>query len=99
MKLKPTDDHIFLEATEDVSHLMVNGIWRPNVNQTEKVSAKVISCGPGDLNQQGQRNPMPCKAGDTVIVSMGAGFRLKHEGTDYWVVYGGRKDIIAVVGE
>jgi co-chaperonin GroES (HSP10) len=86
-----TDDHILLEALEPDEK--VNGIYRPTRISDEKVLARVIAVGPGDLNPAGTRNPMPCKVGDTVLVGQGAGFHYK----DYWFVYGGRKDVIAVV--
>jgi co-chaperonin GroES (HSP10) len=42
---------------------------------------------------------MPCKAGDVVLVHSGAGVRFKEDAKEFWFVFGGRKDIIAVIGE
>jgi chaperonin GroES len=90
-----TDDHIQLEALE--ADDKVGSIYTPTKLTDQKVLAKVIAIGPGELNQHGNRNPMPCKEGDTVLVSSGAGFRYVRDGRESWFVYGGRKDIIAVV--
>lgn len=90
-----SDDHVLLEqiGADD----MVNGIYRPNRDPNAVTLARVIATGPGDMNQRGERNPMPCAPGDVVLVHGGAGFRFNRDGREYWIVYGGRKDIVAVV--
>jgi co-chaperonin GroES (HSP10) len=89
-----TDDHVLLENVP--ADDKVNGVYRANRLPDTRVWVRVLAVGPGELMPSGQRGPMPCSAGDVVLINIGAGFDLEHEGTTYRVVYGGRKDIIAV---
>ena len=96
MNLIPTDDHIILaEIVEEKGKIeLINPVVDPAV----KKLATVLAVGPGVTLQNGQRQPMPCGVGDTVLVNAGAGFKAKHEGVEYWFVYGSHRDVIAVVG-
>ena len=95
-RLIPTDDHILLEEVvvdEGKIHLLT-----PVVDPAVKKLATVLAVGPGVTLQNGQRQPMPCKPGDTVLVNAGAGFKAKVDGVEHWFVYGSHRDVIAVVG-
>ena len=90
------DDYIQLEHIPDPApaiHLL-DGV----VTKGSTVKAKVIAVGPGELTPTGARQPLPCKVGDVVRVMKGAGFRDMVDGQEVWIVYGMRKDIVAVVG-
>lgn len=88
------DDYVLLEEIKnDVKiELLDRSSIRPVV-----VKAKVLACGPGEANITGGRTEMPCNPGDTVLVHSGAGLHFVESEKDFWFVYAGRKDIIAVI--
>lgn len=97
MNLIPTDDHIILE--EVAAEKGKIELLTPVVDPSVKKLAKVLAVGPGVTLQNGQRQPMPCAVGDTVLVNAGAGFKVQHDGAEYWFVYGSHRDVIAVLKE
>ncbi len=96
MNIELCDDYIHLEKIETAT---ASGLYVPNPIQDSISRAKVLDCGPGELRPDGNRQPMPCKTGDTVLVHAGAGLKGKIADVEYWFVFAGRKDIIGVVSE
>jgi co-chaperonin GroES (HSP10) len=94
--MRLADDYILLEEIkpDHKIELLTREAAAPVV-----VKAKVLATGPGDPNITGNRTEMPCKAGDTVLVHSGAGLHFIEDKKDFWFVYAGRKDIIAVIEE
>ena len=66
MKMKPMGDQLLLKA-EDVQKTTKSGIILTSTNDVYGY-AEVIDAGPGLFTQTGDRIPMTCKIGDTVLL-------------------------------
>lgn len=74
------------------------GLLLPKDPQVKYAIAKVIRTGPGDVGKTwGDRRPMPCKAGDEILVQRYAGCQLKGKTQDYRIIQ--ISDIVAVAEE
>jgi len=72
-----------------------SGIVLPDTAKEKPQEGKVISAGPGRLTDEGTREPMDVKEGDTVLYAKYAGTEFKIEGDDLLIV--SQKDILAIV--
>ena len=66
MKMKPMGDQLLLKAKKDQQEKTYKGIIL-TTGTPEYGYAEVISAGPGIFTQTGDRIPMSCKIGDTVM--------------------------------
>ena len=65
MKMRPMGDQLLLKA-EEIQKTTKSGIILTGTD-TQYGYAEVIDAGPGLFTQSGDRIPMTCKKGDTVI--------------------------------
>ena len=89
MKMKPMGDFVLLKKL-DGQETTKGGIILTS-NTDNHVQAEAIACGPGLFTQTGDRIPMTCKEGDTVLAPVsklsgknGNGVKLNEE--DYVLV-------------
>lgn len=95
MNLKPLNDHVFLEALEEVKTTK-SGIVLPETAEKEKpIKGKVVAVGPGKLDENGKRVPMSVKAGDKVLFKKYGPDELEVDGKKYLV--GEEADILAII--
>jgi chaperonin GroES len=72
-----------------------SGIVLPDTAKEKPQEGKVIAAGPGRLTDEGKREPMDVKEGDTVLYAKYAGTEFKIEGEELLIV--SQKDILAIV--
>lgn len=98
MGLILADDYILLQKEERVSPSGL--VFHPSsLDPRNVIEATVLATGPGEQRPGGGRYELPCRAGDRVVVMAGAGVKwTDDEKVEHWVVFGMRKDVIAVVG-
>jgi chaperonin GroES len=80
-------DYVLIERI--VSKTTAGGIVLPEgeTSAEEMKKARVIKCGPGGLNRDGERLPMPVKEGDVVyLITRGQIQGIKLNGREYGVV-------------
>ncbi|MDA1190563.1 MAG: co-chaperone GroES [Candidatus Poribacteria bacterium] len=95
MALKPLSDHVVVEAQEE-KETKIGSIIVPDTAKEKPTVGKVIAVGPGRVKDDGTRNPLTVKAGDTVIYSKYGGTDFELEGEEYLVLR--ESDILAIVG-
>lgn len=96
MNLQPLNNHIFLEAVEEVKKTK-SGIVLPDTAEKEKpMQGKVVAVGPGKLLENGQRAPMSVKVGDLVLFKKYGPDEIEIDGKKYLV--GEETDILAILG-
>ena len=95
MNLKPLSNHVFLEPLEE-EKTTKSGIVIPDTAEKEKpMKGKVLSVGPGKLNEKGERAPMSVKVGDMVLFKKYGPDEVEIDGKKYLV--GDEDDILAVI--
>jgi chaperonin GroES len=72
-----------------------SGIVLPDTAKEKPQEGKIIAAGPGRLTDEGKREPMDVKEGDTVLYAKYAGTEFKIEGEELLIV--SQKDILAIV--
>jgi chaperonin GroES len=84
MKLKPLADRVIVKQSEAESKT-ASGILLPDSAKEKPTQGKVISVGPGKLDDNGKRMEVGVRAGDSIYYG-------KYSGTD--VEIGGEKFVI-----
>jgi len=93
-KLRPLGDRVVIQPTPR-EEITKSGIVLPDTAKEKPQEGKVISAGPGRLTDEGNREPMDVKEGDTVLYAKYAGTEFKIEGDELLIV--SQKDILAIV--
>ncbi|MEK7568478.1 MAG: co-chaperone GroES [Patescibacteria group bacterium] len=95
MNLKPLSNHLFIEPIEE-EKITKSGIVIPETAEKEKpIKGKVVSVGPGKLNEKGERIAMTVKVGDTVLFKKYGPDEIEIDGKKYLV--GDEDDILAII--
>ena len=93
-KLRPLGDRVVIQPTPR-EEMTKSGIVLPDTAKEKPQEGKIIAAGPGRLTDEGKREPMDVKAGDTVLYAKYAGTEFKIDGDELLIV--SQKDILAVV--
>jgi chaperonin GroES len=94
MKVKPLNDRVLVKRLEEVQ-VTKGGIYIPDTAKEKPVEGKVISVGPGKVNDQGNRVPLNLKEGDKILFGRYAGSEIKIEGDEYLMMR--EDDILAII--
>lgn len=93
-KLRPLGDRVVIQPTPR-EEMTKSGIVLPDTAKEKPQEGKIIAAGPGRLTDEGKREPMDVKQGDTVLYAKYAGTEFKVEGEELLIV--SQKDILAIV--
>ena len=93
-KLRPLGDRVVIQPTPR-EEMTKSGIVLPDTAKEKPQEGKVLAAGPGRLTDEGKREPMDVKEGDTVLYAKYAGTEFKIEGDELLIV--SQKDILAIV--
>ena len=93
-KLRPLGDRVVIQPTPR-EEMTKSGIVLPDTAKEKPQEGKILAAGPGRLTDEGKREPMDVKEGDTVLYAKYAGTEFKVEGEDLLIV--SQKDILAIV--
>ncbi|MEQ1935806.1 MAG: co-chaperone GroES [Fimbriimonadaceae bacterium] len=93
--LKPLGDKIVVKLNEE-EEKSAGGILLPDAAKKKPQTGKVISVGSGRVLDNGDRNAMNVKAGDTVLFSKYGGNEVSVDGQDFMIL--DEDQIYAVIG-
>ena len=93
-KLRPLGDRVVIQPTPR-EEMTKSGIVLPDTAKEKPQEGKIVAAGPGRLTEEGTREPMDVKEGDTVLYAKYAGTEFKIEGEELLIV--SQKDILAIV--
>ena len=93
-KLRPLGDRVVIQPTPR-EEMTKSGIVLPDTAKEKPQEGKIVAAGPGRLTDEGTREPMDVKEGDTVLYAKYAGTEFKIEGEELLIV--SQKDILAIV--
>ena len=93
-KMQPLGDRVVIQPTPR-EEMTKSGIVLPDTAKEKPQEGKIIAAGPGRLTDEGSREPMDVKEGDTVLYAKYAGTEFKIEGEELLIV--SQKDILAIV--
>ena len=85
MKIRPLNDRLLIQRLEDEDK-SAGGIIIPDSAKEKQARGKVISAGPGKLDDSGKRVKLHVKKGDIVLFSNYGGTDVKLDGIDYLIM-------------
>jgi chaperonin GroES len=94
MSLKPLGNRVVIEPLEQ-EEITAGGIVLPETAKEKPQKGTVLSVGPGDRDEDGERIPMDVKEGDTVLFAKYAGTEIKVEGKKLLILR--ESDLLAIV--
>jgi len=94
MKLKPLADRVIVKQS-DAEEKTASGILLPDSAKEKPTKGKVISVGPGKLDDKGKRMEIGLRAGDTVYYGKYSGTDVEVDGTKYVILR--ESDVLGVL--
>jgi chaperonin GroES len=91
--IKPLGNRIVIERTEALA--TKGGILLPESAKEKPRQGKVISVGPGKVDEKGKVHTLDVKVGDQILFSSYSGTEYKCENTDYLIL--SEEDVLAIV--
>ena len=96
MNVRPLHDRIIVQRLEE-GEQKVGGIIIPDSAKEKPQQGKVIAAGAGKTKDEGKRQPLDVKAGDTILFGKYSGQEIKLDGEEYLIM---REDeVLAVIDE
>lgn len=92
--LRPLGDRVIVEPIEK-EEMTAGGIYVPETAKEKPQEGKVIAVGPGQMRDDGDRNPMDVAEGDRVIYAKYAGTEFKMD--DQTLLILSQRDILAKI--
>ena len=94
MKIQPLNDRVLVLRVEEEQKTS-GGIIIPDTAKEKPQEGKVVSAGPGKLDDKGKRVPLQVKAGDRILFSKYAGTEIKVDGVEH--IFMKEDDILGVL--
>ncbi|MCA9836743.1 MAG: co-chaperone GroES [Trueperaceae bacterium] len=94
MALRPLGDKIIVEIVEEPQQT-AGGIFLPDTAKEKSQRGKVTAVGPGKVLDNGEREPMDVKVGDTVVFAKYGGTEMSIDGKELMIL--SLRDIHAIV--
>jgi chaperonin GroES len=94
-KVRPLHDRIIVQRIEE-SEQKIGGIIIPDTAKEKPQQGKVIAVGDGKFKEDGTRQPLDDKAGDTILFGKYSGQEIKIDGEENLIM---REDeVLAILG-
>ena len=94
ISLKPLGSRVVVEPVEQ-EEVTAGGIVLPETAKEKPQKGKVLSIGPGERDDDGERIPMDVSVGETVLYAKYAGTEIKIEGQKLLILK--ESDLLAIV--
>jgi chaperonin GroES len=94
MKIKPLADRVLVEPLEE-KEVKKGGIVIPDSAKEKPQEGKVITVGPGKLDEDGKKILMTVKKGDRVLMPKYGGAEIKIDDKTYQIVR--EDDVLGVI--
>jgi chaperonin GroES len=93
MKVRPLHDRIIVQRLEE-GEQQVGGIIIPDTAKEKPQQGKVFAVGDGKFKDDGERQPLDVKTGDTILFGKYSGQEIKIDGEEYLIM---REDEVLAV--
>ena len=94
MKLRPLQDRVIVKQTE-AEEKTKSGIILPDAAKEKPTTGKVVSVGPGRLDDNGKAMEIPVRVGDTVYYGKYSGSEVKIDGEEHLIMR--EDDLLAIL--
>jgi chaperonin GroES len=94
INIKPLGNRVVIEPVEQ-EEMTAGGIVLPETAKEKPQKGKVLSIGPGDRDEDGERIPMDVKEGDVVLYAKYSGTEIKYDGKELLILR--ESDLLAIL--
>ena len=94
MSVRPLHDRIIVQRLEE-GEQKIGGIIIPDSAKEKPQQGKVIAVGAGKTKDDGKRQPLDVKAGDTILFGKYSGQEIKFDGEEYLIMR--EEEVLAVI--
>jgi chaperonin GroES len=94
MKFKPLRDRIFVKFSSE-EEKTAGGLYIPDSAKEKPQKGTVIAVGTGKVTDDGKRQPMEVKVGDTILFDKYSGSKIKIDDEEYLIIR--EEDILGIV--
>jgi chaperonin GroES len=95
MKLKPLRDRVFVKFSSE-EEKTAGGLYIPDSAKEKPQKGTVIAIGLGKITDDGKRQPLEVKVGDTILFDKYSGSKIKMDDEEYLIIR--EEDILGIVG-
>jgi len=94
MKFKPLRDRVFVKYSSE-EEKTAGGLYIPDAAKEKPQKGSVMAVGTGRITDDGKRQPMEVKVGDTILFDKYSGSKIKMENEEYLIIR--EEDILGIV--
>jgi chaperonin GroES len=94
MKFKPLRDRVFVKFSSEEDKT-AGGLFIPDSAKEKPQRGTVIAIGPGRVTEDGKRQPMDVKVGNTILFDKYSGSKIKMNDEEYLIIR--EEDILGIV--
>jgi len=94
MKFKPLRDRVFVKYSSE-EEKTAGGLYIPDAAREKPQKGSVMAVGTGRITEDGKRQPMEVKVGDTILFDKYSGSKIKIENEEYLIIK--EEDILGIV--
>ncbi len=94
VSIKPLEDRVVIQQLE-AETTTASGLVLPDTATEKPQEGKVVSVGPGRVDDNGNRVPVDVAEGDVVIYSKYGGTEVKYGGEEFIIL--SARDVLAIV--
>ncbi|MBM4128621.1 MAG: co-chaperone GroES [Nitrospira sp.] len=85
MKFKPLRDRILVKYSSEEEKTS-GGLFIPDTAKEKPQKGTVVAVGPGKITEDGKRQPIEVKIGDTVLFEKYSGSKIRIDEEDYLII-------------
>jgi len=94
MKFKPLRDRVFVKYSSE-EEKTAGGLYIPDAAKEKPQKGSVMAVGTGRVTEDGKRQPMEVKVGDTILFDKYSGSKIKMDNEEYLIIR--EEDILGIV--
>jgi chaperonin GroES len=94
MKFKPLRDRVLVRYSSE-EEKTAGGLFIPDAAKEKPQKGTVIAVGPGRITDDGKRQPMDVKVGDSILFDKYSGSKIKIDDEEYLIIR--EEDILGIV--
>lgn len=95
-QLRPLGDRVVIEIVEEAEQKTPGGLFVPDTAKEKSQRGRVVAVGTGKVLDNGTRQEIEVREGDTVYFAKYGGTEVTLDGTNYTIL--SERDILAVIG-
>jgi len=94
MKFKPLRDRVFVKFSAE-EEKTAGGLFIPDTAKEKPQRGTVIAVGPGRITDDGKRQPLEVKVGDTILFDKYSGSKIRIDDEEYLIIR--EEDILGII--